>query len=607
LRKAVESGLGDVVEALPVAPVAAVSSSGEPVAVSGGLVIGTLSFASTGQVAVPEHRIEDVEKELQRLHGAIEKARTALAAEQAALKSSAGTSEAEILAAQELILDDPELLRRAETGIGDRHENAAAAWAHAYQAAAAGYDELQDEYLRQRAADVRDIGARVLSALGVAWARVGDLAEPGILVVDDLTPAEVMALPATVRGVICLGGGRTSHAAILLRARGLPAIAQARRAFERAKIERPPGEITAAFDGDTGELWIDPESSRLQALRVQEEKRRVAAEEAVRLSHEPAVTADGQTIPIFANLGHAGEAPAALESGAEGVGLFRTEFLFLERATPPGEEEQFAALRQLGESMDTRPVTIRTLDVGGDKDLPYLGLAREANPFLGERGLRLCLQRPELFQAQLRAILRAGHGRDFRIMFPMVTELAELRAARAALDEAHQALAKSGTPHVWPISTGIMAEVPAAAILSDQLAAEADFFSIGTNDLTQYVLAADRAHSTLAHFQDALHPAVLRVIAQITAAARAHGRHVGVCGEAASDPAAAGLFVGLGVDDLSLGVGQLPMVKAVLRAVRRSDLETLAARALEMASAGEVRAMVRKRASLDKTAMKSPP
>jgi phosphocarrier protein FPr len=591
LKQSVESGLGDSLAALP--PTAA-SPSAAPtdasVAVSSGLAIGPLFFATSAEIAVPEHRTDDPESEIRRLHAAIANARAAIANEQASLRNSLGKNEAEIFEAQALVLEDPALLRRAETSIRERRENAALAWAHAYQAVAASYAQLEDEYLRQRAADVRDIGARVLAALGVARPRVGDLAEPGILVVDDLAPAEVIALPKTVLGVICLQGGRTSHAAILLRARGVPAIARARAAFERAGLAAPSANVTAAFDGDTGELWINPEPAKLEELRARMKTQRLAAEEAARLSHEPAVTSDGHAIAIFANLGHAEEAAAALERGAEGVGLFRTEFLFLDRAAAPDEDEQFEALRQLREVMGTRPVIVRTLDIGGDKEAPYLGLEREANPFLGERGIRLCLNRPELFQTQLRAILRAGSGGDFRIMFPMITELAELREARTALDEAHRALDQSGTPHAWPIPVGIMIEVPSAVILSDQLATEADFFSIGTNDLTQYVLAADRGNPALTRFQDALHPAVLRMIGQITAEAHRHGKHVGVCGEAASDAVAARLLIGLGVDELSLSPARIPTIKSTIRATRKGDLETLAERALKLPSTAEVRA-----------------
>ena len=592
LKQSVESGLGDSLAEPPPAPAPPPPQPDDaPVPVSSGLVIGPVFFAKNAEVAVPETPTDDPDTEVRRLHEAIATAKAAIEAEQAALRKSLGKNEADIFEAQAMVLEDPALLRSAEALIRDHRENAALAWAHACKAIAADYARLENEYLRQRAADVRDIGARVLAALGIARPRVGDLPRPGILVVDDLAPAEVTALPSTVLGVICLMGGRTSHAAILLRARGIPAIARAQSAFDRSSVPMSSGETIAAFDGDTGELWTNPDPAMLDALHSRARSERAAAADAAELSQERAVTTDAHAVPIFANLGSADEAPAALERGAEGVGLFRTEFLFLDRPAAPDEEEQFTALRQLRDAMGSRPVIIRTLDIGGDKDVPYLGLPREANPFLGVRGIRLCLARPELFHSHLRAILRAGLGGNFRIMFPMIAELSELRAARAALDQAHRALDQSGVPHAWPVPVGIMIEVPSAVILGDQLAAEADFFSIGTNDLTQYVLASDRGNPALTRFQDTRHPSVLRMIAQIVTEAHRQGKHVGVCGEAASDPATARLLVGLGVDDLSLGPARIPAIKSTIRAASKAGLEALASRALKLTSTAEVRAL----------------
>lgn len=594
LQEAVEGGLGEAVGG-PVAPVAAPPPKAvdtAPVSVSGGLAIGPLFFASAADVTVPDYVADDPGAEIQKLRAAIEVAKADLAKEEASLKASVGSAEAEIFQAQALVLDDPELLAATETAIRDDRHNAAAAWYHSVRRIIEGYEKIADEYLRQRAADVRDIGARVLEALGVPRPRVGDLPDRGILVVEDLTPAEVTALSEIVMGVICLKGGTTSHAAILLRARGIPAIAHAQNAIDRASLDRLSTErIIAAFDGNTGELWVNPEPAKLAGLRELQETRRVAAEEEARHRHEPAATADGYRVSVFANIGRAADATAALEQGAEGVGLFRTEFLFLDRAFPPTEDEQYAALREVHDVMGKRPVVIRTLDIGGDKEVPYLGLAKEANPFLGVRGIRLCLRHRDLFETHLRAILRAGQGGNFHIMFPMITELAELDEARAVLGGVHHALERDSIPHAWPIPVGIMVEVPSAAVLVEQLAARADFFSIGTNDLTQYVLAADRGNAQLSRFHDALHPSVLRMIQQIIAAAGSHGRHVAVCGEAASDPAAARILVGLGVDELSLSPVKIPAVKAAMRAATKSDLEALGVRAINGSSAPEVRAI----------------
>jgi len=586
LKQSVESGLGDSLAEFIPAPQPVVPG-GPPVPVSAGLAIGPLFFPANAETIVPGHLTDDPEGELLKLHEAIAAARISIQSDENALRKSLAKSDAEIFEAQALVLDDPSLLARAEASIREHGANAALAWAHAFQAIASDYDRIEDEYLRQRAADVRDIGARVLAALGVARPHVGDLPRPGILVVDDLAPAEAVALPSTVLGVICLQGGSTSHASILLRARGIPAIARA-----KAALDSQPAGILAAFDGSTGELWINPGPAKLQGLRARAEAERAAASESTHHSHEPAITTDGHPVPIFANLSSSADASAALDQGAEGVGLFRTEFLFLDRPAPPGEEEQFEALRRLREIMGVRPVIIRTLDIGGDKAASYPGLAAEANPFLGERGIRVCLARPELFQAHLRAILRAGLGGNFRIMFPMLSDLGEFRDARAALFQAHAALDQSRTPHAWPLPIGITVEVPSAVILGDQLAAEADFFSIGTNDLAQYILAADRGNPALSRFHDPFHPALLRAIAQI--AAEAHRRHkpIGVCGEMASDPAAARLLIGLGIDHLSLSPARIPALKSAIRAARHFDLLALSQRALALESPSAVRAII---------------
>jgi len=431
------------------------------------------------------------------------------------------------------------------------------------------YEALHDDYFRQRAADVDDVGRRVLEKLGVPRNAAPLPTEPAILVCDDLTPSEAARLRGTaIAGVVCLGGGKTSHSAILLRNLGIPAVAQA-----RAAAAGVAAGALVALDGGSGELWIAP----VPKLRKELEARRAAwtAARARELAEtaRPATTTDGHRVAVWANVGGVEDARAARAAGAEGIGLLRTEFLFLDRTAPPDEEEQTTALRAILDAFGPGPVVVRTLDAGGDKELPYLALPKEANPFLGVRALRISLRRPELFRAQLRAILRAGAGRDVRIMLPMVAEPAELEQASAALAAAHEALTAEGTPHLWPVPLGIMVEIPSAALLADALAARAEFFSIGTNDLTQYTLAADRGNPELGAFQDARHPAVLLLVARVVAAAARHGRAVAVCGEAAGDPAAARLLAGLGVEELSVTPRNVPRIKALLRAASFADLQ----------------------------------
>ncbi|HEY5703953.1 MAG TPA: phosphoenolpyruvate--protein phosphotransferase [Terrimicrobiaceae bacterium] len=596
LQDAVASGLGEKVTLPEALPSQAVSlplpSSHGPIAISGGIAIGQLFFATAANAEVPMDKVSDTEKEKERLWKAIEDAKVELARDEASLRQSLGKEEAEIFRAQALILDDPALLEAAEKSIQNERENAAIAWQRSFQAVADSYESLEDEYLRQRAADVEDIGHRVLASLGIRRREISPPEQPGILVTEDLTPADVARFSKeSVLGVICLEGGRTSHASILLRSRGVPAIAQARSFFERAGLVQPSKSVIAAFDGESAELWLNPAPDKLRELRERKEMLEKEVERMARLSNERAITTDGHTVSVLANLGNAAEATEALKHGAEGVGLFRTEFLFLNRHDAPGEEEQYEALRALREVMDQRPVIIRTLDIGGDKEVPSLGLPREANPFLGVRAIRLCLNRRELFRTHLRAILRAGHGGNFQLMFPMISDPQELRDALSELERVRATLREENKAHAWPIPVGIMIEVPSAALLVDQLGPLVDFFSVGTNDLTQYVLAADRDNPELARFQDALHPAVLRLISQLTVTAHEHGKHVGVCGEAASDPIAACLLVGLGVDELSLAPPLIPKVKEAIRSTSKRELEALARKAQSLGAASEVRAL----------------
>jgi phosphoenolpyruvate-protein phosphotransferase/dihydroxyacetone kinase phosphotransfer subunit len=600
LKLRIEAGLGETLEP-STAPRGETSLPGadnattRPVPVSPGIAIGPLFFVETGDIEIPAQEISDPSKEKEKLRRAIDTAKAELARDEAALRQSLGNEEAEIFHAQALVLEDPELLEASEKAIQHDHQNAALAWQRFYQAAAKAYQDLSDEYLRQRATDVLDIGHRVLEALGIQRRRIPRLPQSAILVTEDLTPADVAGLSSeSVLGVICLEGGKTSHAAILLRGRGIPAIAKAKPWFDRAGVRPLSAANTVAFDGQSGELWLDPSPDKLQELQARKESQEQEMARVARLSHEPAITKDGHSVEVLANLGHAAEAAEALKSGAEGVGLFRTEFLFLNRSDIPDEDEQFEALRQLSQVMHQRPVIIRTLDIGGDKMPPALDLPVEANPFLGVRAIRLCLERRELFRTHLRAILRAAHGGNFRIMFPMITDLSELHEARAELEAVHAALENEKKAHAWPIPLGLMIEVPSAGILIEQLARNVDFFSIGTNDLTQYVLAADRGNAGLAQFHDALHPAVLRLISRVTRAAHEQGRHVGVCGEAASDPVAASLFVGLGVDELSLAPAFIPKIKETIRRIKGREMEALAVDAQGLPSAAEVRALMRR-------------
>jgi phosphocarrier protein FPr len=543
--------------------------------VSEGIAMGPFYRYEPPLPPIPEDTPADPEIEWGRLQQALGAVRQALQQRQRQLRAAIGEADAAIFDAHTLILDDPEILDNVRRAIFERGWNAAFAWNATLNDVAAAYRSLDDPYLQQRAVDVLDVRGQVLFALagssaGAAATTIA-LDEPVILFAPDLTPSETSQLDMSrVLGVMTVGGGPTSHSAILARALGIPAVSGVSVALERL-----PQGAPVALDGFSGAVWVQPSAERRAELAQRREAWLAARRRLLETSRAQAVTRDGRRVEVFANIGSAQDARAAVENGAEGVGLLRTEFLFLTRQTPPTEDEQLSAYRQIGEAMNGLPVTARTLDIGGDKEAPFVHLPPEANPFLGVRALRLSLHDPTLFLPQLRAILRIAVDFPYRIMFPMVANLDEVRQARAYLQQAHEALDAERLPHAWPIETGIMVEIPSAALLARTLAKEVDFFSIGTNDLTQYTLAAERGNPLLSGLADALHPAVLRLIGEVAAAAHAEGRWVGVCGELAGDPAAAAPLIGLGVDELSLTSAGIPRIKSIVR-----NLETDAAQAL---------------------------
>lgn len=594
IRSLVESGLGEALPTAPAPPATSPAPAGKtspgPVPISSGMAMGPAFYFRRTGIEISETRITDVAAETDRLRQKVNQVRQNLETRRDEMKRTVGAAHAGIYDAQILALSDPDLLDRALDLIRTEKLEAASAWNRAHREVVARYESLSDPYLRERAVDLEDVGRQVLEALGVAIPQEVKLTEPVILVADNLTPGQISSLPRRfVQGVVLLDGGPTAHSSILLKAMGIPALVQARKALHDTDWDQIH---VLAFDGSTGKIEVDPARDRLDQWKQAQALEAARDDQEKKDSRLPGATLDGHRIEIMANIGHAVEAETALERGAEGVGLLRTEFLFLDRNAPPGEDEQIEILRTIASRMQGRPVVVRTLDAGGDKELPYLPMAPEENPFLGVRALRLCFKHEELFITQLRAVLRAGQGHDLRIMFPMIAGLDDLRRARALLEQAHLRLEAGGTPHLWPVQTGIMIEIPSAALQAEELAAHADFFSIGTNDLTQYTLAADRGNRELAAYQDALDPGVLRLIDQVVRGAEKHRRPVAVCGEAASDEMAAGILAGLGVGELSMAAAKIPRLKASLRKRKFSELQKIAAQALACSSATEVRTLL---------------
>jgi len=535
--------------------------------------------------AVTEERAADPNQERRALEAAIAAAHLQLEALQARLASEADAEKAAIFAAHQGLLEDPEVLDRAAAEIR-MGASAAFAWRQAYVAQADRLRALTNPLLAGRATDLRDVGRRVLHHLvGHDGAQLA-LPNEAIVVAEDLTPSDAASLDRTrVRGFCTTMGSATSHVAILARGMGIPAVA----GIDARVLELPPG-TRVVLDGDNGLLRVAPTADEEATVTVRRHARERQRQTELAVAAEPAVTRDGHRVEVAANIGDIAEARRVVPAGGDAVGLLRTEFLFLERRTAPTEDEQeetySAIARALGPE---RLLVIRTLDVGGDKPLPYLPMAAEPNPFLGERGVRLTLARPALFREQVRAILRASSSGKVAIMFPMIATLAEWRAARDLVERERAAL---GVP---AIPTGIMVETAAAALLAEHFSREADFLSVGTNDLTQYTLAMDRSNPRLAPQLDALHPAVLQLIERTVAGAHAHGRWVGVCGALAGDPVAVPVLVGLGVDELSTDVPLVPAVKARVRALSFAECTATAREALAAGDGTEVRTLVERR------------
>ncbi len=531
----------------------------------------------------------DPETELRRLSAAIEdaKAETQALAEWA--RQQAGESEAGIFDAQLLFLEDPELTGLAADAVRAGGVSAGEAWQRAAAAMAGPLASLDDSYLRARAADVADAAARVLRKLAGREPPALELSGPSILAAHSLAPSEVHSLdPAMVLGVCLETGAASAHSVILARAAGIPAVV----GLGPALTALAEGTIVA-LDGEQGVVWVSPGEERAGLIARRREQWLAARRAAGRERARPAATRDGRRIRVVANLSSVADAAEAVANGAEGVGVLRTEFLFLGRAEAPGEEEQLAAYRAIAESLAGRPLVIRTLDVGGDKSLPYVHIGEESNPFLGWRGVRLTLGSPALFRTQLRAILRAAAVYPAALLLPMVSAVEEVRAARAALAEAQAELERAGLPFAKKLRTGVMIEVPSAAALADRLAREADFFSIGTNDLIQYTMAADRTNPRVASLADPFQPAVLRLIRQTAEAARAAGIEAALCGELAADPLAAPLLIGLGLKELSVSAALIPALKRALAGWTVAEAEALAREALALDTAAAVRRLLR--------------
>jgi multiphosphoryl transfer protein len=592
LSEALRSGLGEE-GAKPVAAPASVATltaaappprprSNDPnvilgVAASPGVAVGYTYRIHHQDIKVAETAANS-NTERRKLEQAIEQAKAEIEALRAKVHGQADAGKAAIFAAHLELLEDPELADTA-TNLIDKGKSAAFAWKQSYIAQAEQLAKLKNELLAARANDLRDVGGRVLRILTGAAVESVSYPDNCILLAEDLTPSDTATMErGKVLGFCTVGGGATSHVSILARAMDIPAIAGA----EQRIMDLPDG-TPVILDGSKGKLRLNPSADEMDRVRETQARLKAKRQADLATAHLPAQTKDGHRIEVVANIGNAQEAEKAVSLGGEGVGLLRSEFVFMERDSAPSEDEQTEIYSTIARILEGRPLIIRTLDVGGDKPLPYLPLPHEENPFLGVRGVRIGFDRPDILRTQLRAILRSSTHGNVKVMFPMIATLDDWRMAKAMLEEERQALG------VAPISAGIMVEVPSTAISADQFAKEVDFFSVGTNDLTQYTLAMDRGHPKLAPHVDGLNPAVLSLIGMAARAANAHGKWCGICGGIGSDPQAVPILVGLGVKELSVSVPTIPSIKAQIRELSLSDCQQRAERALSLQSGADVR------------------
>ncbi|QZN96673.1 phosphoenolpyruvate-protein phosphotransferase PtsI [Symbiopectobacterium purcellii] len=555
--------------------------------VSPGFAFGNALLLKEDEIVISRKKItaEDVEQEIERFLSGRAKASAQLEAIKTKAGATLGAEKEAIFEGHIMLLEDEEFEQEIIALIKKDHHSADAAAYSVIENQAKALEELDDEYLKERSADMRDIGKRLLrNILGMPIIDLGDIQEESILIATDLTPSETAQLNLDkVLGFITDLGGRTSHTSIMARSLELPAIVGTTDATQQVKN----GDYLI-LDGVNNKIYQNPTPDVIEQLKALEAQYYAEKDALAKLKDLPAITLDGHQVEVCANIGNVRDVAGAERNGAEGVGLYRTEFLFMDRDAFPTEEEQFQAYKAVAEAVGAQAVIVRTMDIGGDKDLPYMNLPKEENPFLGWRAIRICLDRKEILHAQLRAILRASVFGKLRIMFPMIISVEEVRALKTELELLKSQLRAEGKAFDESIEVGVMVETPAAAAIANHLAKEVDFFSIGTNDLTQYTLAVDRGNELISHLYNPMSPAVLRLIKQVIDASHAEGKWTGMCGELAGDERATLLLLGMGLDEFSMSAISIPGIKKIIRNANYDDAKALAEQALSQPTAQEL-------------------
>ncbi|GAK09746.1 phosphoenolpyruvate--protein phosphotransferase [Geomicrobium sp. JCM 19038] len=559
------------------------------IAASNGIAIAKAFVYEEVSLEITENSTEGAEVEKANFERATKTSKQELEALKTKTEEQQGKENAEIFAAHLLVLEDPELVGAVHTKIDA--DNATAA--HALNETAAMFismfESMDNDYMRERAADIKDVSQRVLRhLLGVKSASLADLDQETIVIAKDLTPSDT----AQLNKEFALGfatdiGGRTSHSAIMARSLEIPAVV----GLTNVTTDVHDGDVLIV-DGINGEVIVNPDEGTVEQYKEKRAAFLDEQEKRKRLINEPSVSKDGKTVELAANIGSVKDLDGVLNNGAEGVGLYRTEFLYMERDQLPTEEEQFDAYKAVVEKLDGKPVVIRTLDIGGDKELPYLDLPSELNPFLGFRAIRLCLENEALFRTQLRALVRASAYGNLKVMFPMVATLEEFRAAKAFIVEEQEKLRAEGISFDESMEVGIMVEIPSTAVIAKQFAKEVDFFSIGTNDLIQYTLAADRMSEKVSYLYQPYHPAILQLVKNVIDASHAEGKWTGMCGEMAGEKTAVPLLLGLGLDEFSMSASSVLQAREQLLGLDSKECEVLAAQALTCTTQEEVAALV---------------
>lgn len=560
------------------------------IAASDGVAIAKAYMLIEPDLSFNETTTNDTEAEVLKFNEALKNSKIELTKIRNNAEEQLGPDKAAIFDAHLLVLDDPELIQPIESKIRDEKASAPHALTEVTQNFITIFESMDNEYMKERAADIRDVSKRVLAhILGVELPNPSIIDESVVIIGHDLTPSDTAQLNKQyVQGFVTNIGGRTSHSAIMSRSLEIPAVVGTKAITSQVK----QGDMIIV-DGLTGDVIIDPSEDEVKAYQHKRQSFFADREELKKLRDEPSKTADGQHVELAANIGTPNDLEGVKDNGAEGIGLYRTEFLYMGRDTMPSEEEQFEAYKKVLEEMKDKRVVVRTLDIGGDKELPYLNLPKEMNPFLGYRAIRLCLDQTEIFRPQLRALLRASTYGKLNIMFPMVATVQEFRDAKALLLEEKANLESEGVIVSDDIELGIMVEIPSTAALADVFAKEVDFFSIGTNDLIQYTMAADRMSERVSYLYQPYNPAILRLVKQVIEASHKEGKWTGMCGEMAGDETAIPLLLGLGLDEFSMSATSILKARRQIKNLSQTEMQHLADKAIQCSTVDEVVELVR--------------